>query len=171
MQCENRVVIAAPVADLYRFAAVVELWPGMLPHYRWVKVLGETPNGRLVEMAARRDRIPVWWRAEQRLFPEEPRITFRHVEGVTTGMEVEWAFAVEPDGRALVTISHELVPRIPIVGRLVADRVIGPYFVHHIAGLTLARLKELAEAGKLPGNDPAEFESSQLDARRVVSAG
>ena len=148
MHTENEILIQADAADVYELAAAVERWPQILPHYRWVKILEEEGGRRLVEMAALRDRIPVRWWAEQRLFPEIPRITFRHVGGVTKGMEVEWAFAPQGDGVVRVGILHDL-PRLagwPLVGSFAAERIVGPFFVSNIAGKTLRRIKELAEA-------------------------
>jgi ribosome-associated toxin RatA of RatAB toxin-antitoxin module len=145
---ENTIVIQADAAVVYSLAAAVERWPTLLPHYRRVEVLKEDGNRRLVEMAARRDRIPVRWRAEQELFPEAPRITFRHVGGITKGMEVEWTFTPVPDG-VRVSILHDLRLQWPLIGGIVADRIIGPLFVANIAGKTLRRIKELAEASEM----------------------
>ena len=147
MQTENAIVIQADPAVIYGLAAAVERWPELLPHYRWVRVLREEGNRRLVEMAAHRDGIPVRWWAEQERFPEVPRITFRHVRGITTGMEVEWRFTPGPEG-VRVEIHHELRLGWPLVGGLVADRIIGPLFVANIAGKTLRRIKQLAEREK-----------------------
>jgi len=150
LHTENEILIQADAAEVYGLAAPVERWPKILPHYRWVRVLEDDGEGRrLVEMAALRDFIPVRWRAEQRLFPDVPHITFRHVGGLTRGMEVEWAFAPQGDGAVRVSILHDL-PRLagwPLIGGLVADEVVGPFFVSNIAGKTLGRIKELAEAG------------------------
>ena len=145
MHTENHIVIRAEPRVIYDYAAAVERWPDLLPHYRWVTVLREDGNRRLVEMAARRDGIPVRWQAEQVLYPDEPRIAFRHVRGVTTGMEVEWRFRPGPDGTE-VSILHDLRLNWPLIGGLVAEQVIGPFFVANIAGKTLRRIKELAEA-------------------------
>ncbi len=151
MHTENEILIRADAAEVYGLAAPVERWPKILPHYRWVRVLEDDGEGRrLVEMAALRDFIPVRWRAEQRLFPEEPRIAFRHVGGVTKGMEVEWAFAPQGDGAVRVSILHDLERGLagwPLIGDLAAERIVGPFFVSDIAGKTLGRIKELAEAG------------------------
>jgi uncharacterized membrane protein len=145
MQTENRIVIGAPKDVIYDLAVAVERWPALLPHYRRVRVLSEDGPRRVVEMAAHRDGIPVHWWAEQVSFPDEPRITFRHVRGITTGMEVEWRFTPSPDG-VLVEIRHDLQLAWPLVGGLVADRIIGPFFVSNIAGKTLSQIKLLAEA-------------------------
>jgi ribosome-associated toxin RatA of RatAB toxin-antitoxin module len=130
---------------IYRLAAAVERWPELLPHYRSVRVLGERDGRRLVEMAAWRDGIPVRWWAEQTLYPDEPRIVFHHVRGPTRGMDVAWSFTPRPDG-TYVAIEHELTLGWPLVGELIADRIIGRLFVDNIAGKTLRRIKALAEA-------------------------
>ena len=94
------------------------------------------------------------WRAEQWLFPEEPRITFRHVGGVTKGMEVKWVFEPTEQGGVRVAILHDL-PRLlglPLLGDLAAHRIVGPLFVKDIAVKTLRRIKELAEAGVYVGD-------------------
>ncbi len=44
------------------------------------------------------------------------------------------------------TISPRLLG-LPLVGDLAANRIVGPLFVKDIAGKTLRRIKELAEAG------------------------
>jgi ribosome-associated toxin RatA of RatAB toxin-antitoxin module len=149
LHTENEIFVQADLAEIYQLAAAVERWPEILPHYRWVHVLRDDGDRRLVEMAARRDWIPVRWRAEQRLFPEEWRITFRHVGGFTKGMEVEWLFEPTEQGCVRVAILHDL-PRLlglPLVGDLAANRIVGPLFVKDIAGKTLRRIKQLAEAG------------------------
>ena len=148
MHTENEIFIQADIAEIYQLAASVERWPEILPHYRWVHVLRDDGDRRLVEMAARRDRIPVRWRAEQRLFPEEPRITFRHVGGFTKGMAVKWVFGPTKQGGVRVAILHDL-PRLlglPLAGDLAANWIVGPLFIKDIAGKTLKKIKELAEA-------------------------
>jgi ribosome-associated toxin RatA of RatAB toxin-antitoxin module len=145
MHTENSILIRADAAAIYALAAAVERWPALLPHYRRVRVLAKDGPRRLVEMAARRDVIPVRWQAEQICDPATPRIAFRHVRGVTTGMEVEWRFTPDADGTR-VSIHHDLRLGWPLVGGLVADHIIGPLFVANIAGKTLHCIKALAEA-------------------------
>lgn len=145
MHTQNEILIKADPMTIYPLAAQVEFWPDILPHYRWVMVLSGDDTNRVVQMAARRDIIPVKWTAEQGLYPDEPRITFKHIQGVTTGMEVEWRFTPMADGTK-VEILHDLELGWPIIGGFAANRVVGPLFVANIAGKTLRHIKDLAEA-------------------------
>lgn len=138
--------MGAPAEVIYPLAAEVERWPELLPHYRWVRLLERDGHRKLVDMSASRDGLPVSWRALQTLLPDVPRIEFRHVRGVTTGMDVAWTFQPRSGG-TLVRIEHQLDLRWPLVGPWVADRVIGPQFIDNIAGKTLRRIKRLAEGG------------------------
>jgi ribosome-associated toxin RatA of RatAB toxin-antitoxin module len=135
----------APYERVFALAAEVERWPELLPHYRYVRRL-ENGSERHFEMGARRGPIPVRWRAIQRPMPEARRIEFVHTGGVTKGMRVAWRFE-ERDGALDVSIEHELELGWPLVGGFAADHVIGPQFVEAIAGRTLRRVKQLAEAG------------------------
>jgi hypothetical protein len=98
-------------------------------------------------MGARRGPIPVRWRAIQRPLPEQRRIEFVHTGGVTRGMQVAWRFE-DREGALDVSIEHELELGWPVIGGFAADHVVGPQFIEAIAGRTLRRVKELAEAGE-----------------------
>ena len=108
--------------------------------------LPEHARERLVEMAARRGRFPVKWRARQTVERDGPSpvIRFTHVWGVTKGMDVAWTFADGAEGTA-VTIDHDFRPNWPLVGNLIAGTVIGPHFVEPIANRTLATIKAIVE--------------------------
>src|SRR6478609_1404847 len=95
-QTSNEILIAGDPDRIYELAAAVEEWPTFLPHYRWVRVHDREGNRRTVEMAAWRTGIPVRWLSHQWLWPEERRITFRHIGGLSRGMDVEWR--IEPAG-------------------------------------------------------------------------
>jgi len=72
-------------------------------------------------------------------------IRYRHVRGISRGMEVVWRL-VEVGGGVDVEIVHTWDgPRWPLIGRLAADLVIGPVFIHGIASRTLAGIKRAAE--------------------------
>jgi ribosome-associated toxin RatA of RatAB toxin-antitoxin module len=145
MKSVMRIRMRAPYERIFDLAADIERWPEILPHYRYVRRLPASDGERRFAMGARRGRIPVRWEATQRPLPEERRIEFTHTGGVTRGMEVAWHF--EPiDEEWDVSIDHALRLRWPLIGELVASWIIGPQFVDAIAGRTLRRVKELAEA-------------------------
>lgn len=141
----------APIERAFAAACDVERWPDFLPHYRWVRMRERRPDGGLVEMSAWRHfgplGWPTWWVSEMTVLPGDHTILYRHVGGITTGMDVAWRLT--PDGAGThVEIVHEWTgPRWPLVGRFAADRVIGPVFIHHIASRTLAGVTRRAEAG------------------------
>lgn len=151
MRTDNTVEMAGNLDHIVALAVDTERWPEILPHYRWVRLLDGGGDHKTVEMAARRDRIPVKWRAVQTVERDGPTpvIRFVHVWGVTKGMDVAWTFVQRPDS-VRVRIDHDFTPWWPLigatpVGQLVADRIIGPHFVGAIAGRTLATIKAIVE--------------------------
>lgn len=149
MRTVDVVTVRADLARVFAVAADVERWPSFLSHYRWVRVLERGFATWTVEMAAWRPfgplRYPTWWVSEMRAEP--PRsVRYRHVRGITSGMDVEWRLAPDPDG-VRVTIVHEWAgPNWPVIGGVAAEWVIGPVFVHGIAARTLAGVKRRAES-------------------------
>lgn len=134
---------------MFAAASAVERWPKILPHYRWVRLL----DGGLVEMAAWRPfgplNYPTWWVSEMTLDRPAAEIRYRHVRGITRGMEVVWKL-VEVGGGRDGGVDVEVVhtwdgPAWPLVGGLAASLVIGPVFVHGIASRTLAGIKRAVE--------------------------
>jgi hypothetical protein len=77
---------------------------------------------------------------------ERPALRFRHVGGVTTRMDVEWAFVARDGGTHVRLLHYWDGPRWPLIGGLAATMVIGPVFIHGIATRTLAGLAAVAEA-------------------------
>ncbi len=146
MHTQTTTYIQGPLSQIVELAADVERWPQILPHYRWVTLLEGGGDRKVVEMAARRDRIPVRWRAVQEIDRRgaTPVITYRHIWGVTRGMDVGWTFAERPDG-VDVAIRHDFSPPWPVVGDLIASTIIGPHFVDYIAGRTLSTIKAIVE--------------------------
>lgn len=150
MRIVDRSTVYAPIDRVFRVAADVERWPNILAHYRWVRMLERTAAGGLVEMAAWRDfgpvRYPTWWVSRMQVLPEQHAIRYEHVRGITRGMDVEWR--LRQDGKAVdVTIVHEWTgPSWPLIGRVAANWVIGPVFIHAIASRTLAGVKRKAES-------------------------
>lgn len=154
MHTVNQIRIRGTAAAVYQLASRVEEWPAILSHYRWVRRLEGDERRRTVEMAARRDWIPVKWTSVLECFPEEPRLRFTHIRGFTSGMEVEWRFREEGDD-VVVTILHDFRLPWPVIGPWVAQRVVGQFFVSYIANKTLGRMKALVEGGTAVPSAPS----------------
>jgi ribosome-associated toxin RatA of RatAB toxin-antitoxin module len=151
----DELVVRAPVARIFDLARRVDEWPRHLPHYNFVRFREHRADGGgLVEMSADRPFGPVgwptWWLSEMSVDPKRPAVRFRHVGGITTGMDVEWTFerASGTAGEAThVRILHLWNgPRWPVIAPFAATAVIGPVFVHGIAERTLAGLARAAES-------------------------
>jgi ribosome-associated toxin RatA of RatAB toxin-antitoxin module len=132
-------------------AVDVERWPDILPHYRRTRFIrqDEFATG-LVEMAAWRPVGPVgWptsWLAEMVHDRSNRTIRYRHVYGITRGMDVLWEMTPLANDHTHIRIVHEWTgPSWPIIGGFAADVVIGPHFVSVIAGRTLAGVSREAE--------------------------
>lgn len=141
---------SAPPEVAFRVAADVEAWPRILPHYRWVRFHRKEALGRgRVEMAAWRHfgplGYPTWWVSEMDHDPEALRVFYRHVDGVTSGMDVRWEVEPAPGGTLLRVLHEWDGPGWPLVGGLAAEWVIGPHFISHIAERTLAGVGREAE--------------------------
>jgi coenzyme Q-binding protein COQ10 len=151
MRTVDRVLIRAPLDAVFVLARDVERWPDILPHYRWVRVLERRLDGVRVEMAAWRPfgppplRYPTWWVSEMQVEPATAEIRYRHVAGITRGMDVRWTMRETEDGVAVEIVHDWAGPAWPLVGRLAARLVIGPVFVHGIASRTLHGLRRRAE--------------------------
>lgn len=144
--------VRAPMRVMVDIAADVERWPEHLPHYRYVRFRARQGGGGIVEMSANRPfgpfNWPTWWVSLMEVQHRQdgtPAIRFRHVEGITTGMEVEWSFAPVTAGTHVTVLHLWNGPSWPVVGRIAARAVIGPVFVHGIASRTLAGLALAAE--------------------------
>ena len=146
MHAETTIDIRGPLDRIVELGAAVERWPEILPHYRWVTLLEGGGDRKVVEMAARRGRIPLRWRAVQEIDRTGPIpiIAYHHIWGPTRGMDVAWTFAETPRG-VHVAIAHAFRPPWPIVGDVVADRVIGPHFIEYVAARTLRTIKQIVE--------------------------
>ena len=149
MRTVDRITSRAPLERVVAGAVEVERWPSFLPHYRWVRVWDRTTERATVEMAAWRPfgvvRYPTWWVSEMEVVPQQA-VRYRHVQGITRGMDVEWQFGLEPEGVAVTIVHQWRGPSWPVIGRLAAEWVIGPVFIHGIASRTLAGVKQYLEA-------------------------
>ena len=134
----------APKLTIFETAANLELWPKILPHYRYIRFLERGRDRNVVVMAASRSGIPISWTSEQTIDRERIEIRFLHLKAWTKGMYVVWTFSDAGDG-VLVTISHDLRFRIPALAPIV-DPIIGNFFIHSVANKTLRCMKAYVEA-------------------------
>jgi hypothetical protein len=74
-----------------------------------------------------------------------PAVRFRHIGGITTGMDVEWSFEAVGEGTHVRLLHAWDGPRWPLIGVVAATAIIGPVFIHGIASRTLAGLAAAAE--------------------------
>jgi len=141
----------APADACFQVAADVERWPDILPHYRWVRFRRKDDFARgVVEMAAWRHFGPVgyptWWLSDMHCDAKARTVTYRHIGGITKGMDVLWQVTPAGAGRSHLRIVHEWDgPPWPLIGGFAADHVIGPHFIHFIASRTLAGVAREAE--------------------------
>ena len=144
MHTGNSIIMQAPKEAIFETAANLELWPKILPHYRYITYLqrGETRN--IVVMAAVRSGIPISWTSEQIIDRQKFEIRFNHMRKWTKGMRVVWRFTETPAGVS-VEIVHDMRFRIPALAWL-AEPIIGNFFIHHIANQTLRCMKAHLEA-------------------------
>ena len=134
----------APKTAIFETAADLELWPKILPHYRYVNFLERGRDRNVVVMAARRSGIPISWTSEQIINRDKLEIHFHHLKAWTKGMRVVWTFSDTPDG-VLVTILHDLQFRIPALAPLI-NPIIGDFFIYNVANKTLRCMKTYVEA-------------------------
>jgi len=149
MRTVDHTRMRAPLARVLEAAVEVEAWPALLSHYRWVRMLERRGEGGLVEMAAWRPfgplRYPTWWVSEMWVDRGAAEVHYRHVRGITTGMDVVWR--IQPvDGETDVSIVHDWTgPPWPLIGSAAARWIIGPVFIQGIASRTLAGIRRAVE--------------------------
>ncbi len=145
MHTENFILMKAPLDKIFETAANLSLWPKILPHYRWVRYLEQSPKKNVVQMAARRKWIPVKWTSEQEIDREKKEVRFHHLKAFTKGMRVVWTFR-QTDQGVEVRIRHDLQSGIPLIGKFIAEKMVGAFFIGYIANQTLKHMKRYVEA-------------------------
>ncbi len=146
MHTGNSILIRAPKQQIFETAADLARWPEILPHYRYIHYYERGPNRNLVKMAATRSGIPIAWTSEQVIDHVKLEVRFHHLRAFTKGMDVVWTFTDTPDG-VLVEILHDLKFRLPFLAPI-ADKIIGDFFIHHVAAETLRCMKAHLENGR-----------------------
>ena len=144
MHKANSIIISAPRMTVFETASNLELWPQILPHYRYIRYVEHSPSRNIVVMAATRSGIPISWTSEQIIDRDRVEVRFRHLKAFTKGMRVVWTFQEVPAG-VLVEIKHDLAFRVRILAPI-ADKLIGDFFIHHVANQTLRCMKSYVEA-------------------------
>jgi ribosome-associated toxin RatA of RatAB toxin-antitoxin module len=140
----NSIIMCAPKMKVFEIAANLELWPRILPHYRYIRYLERSPGRNIVIMAATRSGIPISWTSEQIIDRDGVEVRFHHLKAFTKGMRVVWTFHEAAAG-VLVEIKHDLAFRVKTLAPI-ADKIIGDFFIHHIANETLRCMKSHVEA-------------------------
>jgi ribosome-associated toxin RatA of RatAB toxin-antitoxin module len=144
MHKANSIIISAPRMTVFETASNLELWPQILPHYRYIRYIEHSPSRNIVVMAATRSGIPISWTSEQIIDRDRVEVRFRHLKAFTKGMRVVWTFQEVPTG-VLVEIRHDLAFRVRILAPI-ADKIVGDFFIHHVANKTLRCMKSYVEA-------------------------
>lgn len=147
--------IHAPADVVNRLAAEIELWPAFVRNVRVARVLRRSPRDdglRMISIRGRQGWLPIGWRSIQKLEPEVGRITLRHFTPISAGTTATWTIAPTPDGAATdVTIEQRAFLHLPLIGRFLAERIVGPYIGRPFAQSILLDIKHVAEGGSLAG--------------------
>jgi len=176
MQTVDERLVKAPSQIIFALANGVEKWPAYLSHYRYVRFRERRADGGgLVEMSAYRPfhvagtskgqlgfNWPTWWLSEMSVNDARPSIRFRHVGGITKGMDVEWRFTPVAGGTHVRIVHVWEGPPVPVIGTWAAMYLIGPVFVHGIASRTLAGLGAAAEReAQISGNSRDRWRNAE----------
>src|SRR5579862_3146746 len=176
--------VGAPAELVFRLARDIERWPDLLPHYLRVRrEAGRASDRQVLRMVAVRPSFglagfgpPVVWRARTWAEPDDLRLRFQHLGGVTAGMDVTWR--IEPTAAGChVSIEHASRRRlpIPVLGQRLGDELLPAFvdrcFTRPIAERTLATFKALAEAlaeavADADESHPGRSQSGTSDAAR-----
>lgn len=143
MHTETSIIIRAPKEVVFESVADLSRWPAVLPHFRYITYLERGNFQHVVKMAAHRMGIPIAWESEQTIDSGRMEMHFLHRSAFTKGMGEAWNFYDAPDGTR-VQIIHVLNFRTPVLASI-ADRIVGGFFIDHIAAKTLAVFKVYLE--------------------------
>jgi ribosome-associated toxin RatA of RatAB toxin-antitoxin module len=145
MHTETSLFIKSPMAEAYTVASDLKEWPKFLSHYCENRFLSSMPWGGIVKMHCKRTGLDLKWISVFIIDAENQQLRFEHLSYLTRGMNVVWQFEDAPGG-VRITISHDLESRIPVIGNIFADQVVGNFVINYIAPLTLEGLRRKLEA-------------------------
>jgi hypothetical protein len=160
MRATIAIDVASPPDLVFGIARDVTRWASILPHYALSRPIARHDDGSVTCLfVARRPIIPwlglgvpVAWRSRTWSDPTTRQLRFRHVGGVTRGMDVTWRIEPNDRGGTHVEIVHVFSrgPKVRSRGRSAGVEavpvIIERFFVRPIAGRTLATIRSLAEA-------------------------
>jgi len=140
-QITNEIIIRATPEKIFSTVSHLGNWPVILPHYRWIQPL---PDGS-VRMAAHRGSIPIRWTSHFHADPEKKELYFEHLKALTRGMKVRWRIEPVNSSESRVVIEHDLSEVRRRLGGFVCEKIIGKFFIDHVARRTLANFKRHLE--------------------------
>ncbi len=146
MHTGSSILIHAPRERVFDTVKDLSRWPEMLPHYRYVRLLGTEGQRSIVKMAATRDGLPIAWVSAYEADPSSLELRFEHLRAWTKGMKVVWTLSPTEEGTR-VEILHDLQFRFPPLAWL-AEPILGGFFIENIANKTLRVFKQLIEANE-----------------------
>lgn len=129
---------------IFDTAANLELWPKILPHYRYIRYLERGGDRNVVVMAAQHAGIPIKWTSEEIIDRDRVEVRFNHLKAFSKGMHVVWTFTETAEG-VRVEIVHDLKFRVRLLAPI-AEWIIGDFFTHNVANKTLRCMKAYVEA-------------------------
>lgn len=145
MHTGNNIIIEAPRQEIFQIVSDIKRWPERLPHYRYVRIVGEDGPRDIAEMSAYCERTPISWVSLYERNPDTMEMRFEHTSRWTKGMVVMWYLTPTRDATR-VEIIHDLRFRVPLL-RWLAEPIIAR-IVTNIATKTLAGFKKFIEAGR-----------------------
>lgn len=149
-------VVHASGPVVFNLIAEAELWPALFRHVRSTRVVRRDGRRRLVVVKARWHHVPIDIVAIQTIDDADLRMTVQHVSRLTGGSFATWT--VRPAGRTAeaavrvqVHLHQSVRVAVPMVGCLLARKLIGGRVARDLGRSTLERLKEVAEGASLAG--------------------
>src|SRR5438552_7871784 len=122
MRKTNSITMRVSRKAIFLTAANLELWPKILPHYRYIRYLERSPDRNVVVMAATRSGIPISWTSEQIIDRDRLEIRFHHLKAFTKGMRVVWTFDERPEG-GWGKMATDLKFRLKVLASLAAKTI------------------------------------------------